>query len=88
MRCVGVLSIGKQRDMTILNNLIRRKFGEQPLLVLGDKSTTRNLRFHAPTQGVGLRYQLHRLGFRVVLLDEYRTSSSCRTALPIYTSIA
>jgi len=70
-------SIGKQRDMTFLNNLIRRKFGPQPLLVLGDKSTTRNRRFHAPTQGVGLRYQLHRLGFRVLLLDEYRTSSSC-----------
>ena len=34
-------------------------------------------RFHAPTQGVRLRYQLHRLGFRVLLLDEYRTSSSC-----------
>jgi hypothetical protein len=44
---------------------------------MGDKSTQTVARFHAPTQGVGLRYQLHRLGFRVLLLDEYRTSSSC-----------
>jgi hypothetical protein len=70
-------SIGKQRDMMFLSNLIRRKFGQQPLIILGDKSTSRNRRFHAPTQGVGLRYQLYRLGFRVLLLDEYRTSSSC-----------
>ena len=33
--------------------------------------------FHAPTQGVRLRYQLHRLGFCVLLLDEYCMSSLC-----------
>jgi len=65
-------SIGKQRDTMFLNNLICRKFGQQALLVLGDKSTTRNLCFHAPTQGVGLGYQLQRLGFRILLLDEDR----------------
>lgn len=70
-------SIGKQRDMSFLRNLMHRKFGSNPLIVLGDKSLKRSARFHAPTQGVGLRYQLHRLGFRVLLLDEYRTSSSC-----------
>jgi len=70
-------SIGKQRDMSFLGNLIRRKFGPNPLIVLGDKSSTRNTQFHAPTQGVGLRYRLYRLGFCVLLLDEYRTSSSC-----------
>ena len=42
-----------------------------------DKSAHNAVRFHAPTQGIGLRYQLYRLGFRVLLLDEYRTSSSC-----------
>ena len=45
--------------------------------ILGDKSAQTAIRFHAPTQGVGLRYQLHRLGFHVLLLDEYRTSSTC-----------
>jgi len=63
-----------------LGNLIRQKFssnGSNPLIVMGDKSTQTVACFHAPTAGVGLRYQLHRLGFRVLLLDEYRTSSSC-----------
>jgi hypothetical protein len=60
--------------MAFLGNLIRCKFGPNPLIVLGDKS---NSRFHAPTQGAGLRYVLHRLGFRVVLLAEYGTSISC-----------
>jgi len=44
---------------------------------MGDKSAQICARFHAPTQGVGLRYQLRRLGFRILLLDEYRTSTSC-----------
>jgi ribosomal 50S subunit-associated protein YjgA (DUF615 family) len=55
-------SVGKRRDMAFLGNLIRRKFGPDPLIILGDKSSIRNARFHAPTQGVGLRYQLYRLG--------------------------
>jgi len=33
--------------------------------------------FHAATQGVGIRYQLHRLVFRILLLDGYRMSSLC-----------
>src|SRR5579859_433983 len=44
---------------------------------MGDKSAQTAARFHVPTQGIGLQYQLYRLGFRVLLLDEYRTSSSC-----------
>src|SRR5579859_3742790 len=73
-------SIGKQRDFSLLGNLIRRKFssnGSNPLIVMGDKSAQTVARFHAPTQGVRLQYQLHQLRFRVLLLDKYRTSSSC-----------
>ena len=74
-------SIGKQRDFSLLGSLIRRKFSSEdrsnPLIVMGDKSAQICARFHAPTQGVGLWYQLHRLGFRILLLDEYRTSTSC-----------
>ena len=44
---------------------------------MGDKSAHTAVRFHTPTQGIVLRYQLYRLEFRVLLLDEYRTSSSC-----------
>src|SRR5579859_7920107 len=44
---------------------------------MGDKSAQTAARFHTPTQGIGLQYQLYQLGFRVLLLDEYHTSSSC-----------
>src|SRR5579859_2150749 len=73
-------SIRKQRDFSLLGNLIRRKFssnGSNPMIVMEDKSTQTVARFHTPTQGVRLWYQLHRLGFRVLLWDEYRMSSSC-----------
>ena len=70
-------SIGKQRDFSLLGNLIRRKFGSNPLIIMGDKSAHTAVRFHTPTQGTGLRYQLYRLEFRVLLLDEYCTSLSC-----------
>jgi len=39
-------SVGKQRDMAFLGKLIRRKFGRNPLIILGDKSSARNARFH------------------------------------------
>src|SRR5579859_2360922 len=73
-------SIGKQRDFSLLGNLICRKFSSNcsnPLIVMGDKSAQTVARFHTPTQGVRLQYQLHLLGFRVLLLDEYHMSSSC-----------
>src|SRR5579859_6844018 len=70
-------SIGKQRDFSLLGNLVCHKFGSNPLIIMGDKSAQTAAHFHAPTQGIRLRYQLYRLGFRVLLLDEYRTSSSC-----------
>src|SRR5579859_7308951 len=42
-------SIGKQRDFSLLGNLIRRKFGSNPLIIMGDKSAQTAARFHAPT---------------------------------------
>jgi hypothetical protein len=54
-------SIGNQRDKTLLRNLIRRQFGPNPVIILGDGSPP-TARFHAPTKGVGLRMDLLRLG--------------------------
>ena len=71
------MSIEKQRDFFMLNNLICRKFGFNSLIIMRDKSAHNVVRFHAFTQDIELQYQLYRLGFRVLLLDEYRTSSSC-----------
>src|SRR5579859_7453291 len=43
--------IGKQRDFSLLGNLICRKFGSNPLIIMGDKSAQTATRFHAPIQG-------------------------------------
>ncbi|KAJ2661059.1 hypothetical protein IWW48_002614 [Coemansia sp. RSA 1200] len=56
--------------------LIRRTFGLNPTLVLGDCSA-RNVRWHAPIPGVGMRRMLVKLGFRLLHIDEYLTSTMC-----------
>jgi len=70
-------TIGNQRDQAKLGNLIRQKFGPNPLIVMGDASCRRASRFHPPTKGIGLRHMLHKQGFHVLLLDEFKTSTSC-----------
>jgi len=46
-------TIGNQRDLAKLGNLIRRKFGPDPLIIMGAVSCTRASRFHTPTKGIG-----------------------------------
>lgn len=70
-------SIGNQRDNAKLGNIIRQKFGPDPLIILGDCSCIKAMKYHPSTKGVGLRSILSTLGFRVVLIDEYRTSTAC-----------
>ncbi|KAJ2663550.1 hypothetical protein IWW48_001232 [Coemansia sp. RSA 1200] len=55
---------------------IRCKFGMNPMLILGDWSAT-NVRWHAPIPGVGMRRMLVKLGFRLLHIDEYLTSTMC-----------
>ncbi|KAJ2617960.1 hypothetical protein EV177_000270 [Coemansia sp. RSA 1804] len=47
-----------------------------PTLVLGDWSA-RNACWHAPIPGVGMRRMLAKLGFRLLHIDEYLTSTMC-----------
>ncbi|KAJ2660405.1 hypothetical protein IWW48_002990 [Coemansia sp. RSA 1200] len=56
--------------------LIRRIFGLNPTLVLGDWSA-RNVYWHAPVPGVGMRRMLVKLGFRLLHIDEYLTPTMC-----------
>ncbi|KAJ2655126.1 hypothetical protein IWW48_005707 [Coemansia sp. RSA 1200] len=63
--------------------LIRRTFGVNPTLILGDWSAT-NVRWHAPIPGVGMRRivmmtydNVNILGFRLFHIDEYLTSTMC-----------
>jgi hypothetical protein len=69
--------IGRQRDEAKLARMIRVKFGENSLIVLGNGSSKVAVLNHPSTLGVGLGLILKRLRFNVVLLDEFRTSKMC-----------
>ncbi|KAJ2793846.1 hypothetical protein H4R20_006412, partial [Coemansia guatemalensis] len=65
----------QQADARLAKNL-RKKFKEDAVLVIGNWSAP-NARFHAPIRGVGLRDMLRAHGFKVYLIDEFRTSVTC-----------
>jgi hypothetical protein len=65
----------KQSDSRLSINL-RKKFGNDAILVLGDWSSG-NAKFHEPIRGVGMRRTLRKHGFQVYLINEFKTSSVC-----------
>ncbi|KAJ1719614.1 hypothetical protein LPJ61_006276, partial [Coemansia biformis] len=65
----------QQADQRLAQNL-RSKFGENPVLEIGDWTARMN-KFHEPIRGVGMRRMLRRQGFKVHLVPEFRTSSLC-----------
>ena len=71
-----VPSTQKQLPVSILNTRSARP-DTNPLIVIGDASCRRASRFHAPTKGIGLRHMLHKQGFHVLFLNEFKTSTSC-----------
>ena len=60
----------KKQDEDRLGSDLRNKFGNA-VLVFGD-ATIGNNKFHPPTPCLGIRDLLHRKGFEILLLDEYR----------------
>ncbi|KAJ1851200.1 hypothetical protein LPJ73_003113, partial [Coemansia sp. RSA 2703] len=53
-----------------------------PIIVLGDWSRS-NAPGRRPGRGIGLQRDLHKMGFQIYLLDEFKTSSLCpRCACP------
>ncbi|KAJ2664908.1 hypothetical protein IWW48_000522 [Coemansia sp. RSA 1200] len=68
--------INTKRMWSQLAKNLRQKFGVNPTLVLGDWSAT-NVRWHAPIPDVGMRRMLVKLGFRLLHIDEYLTSTMC-----------
>ncbi|KAJ2494699.1 hypothetical protein GGI11_008738, partial [Coemansia sp. RSA 2049] len=68
--------INKRQLESDVANEIRLKFGLNPTILLGNWSGNR-LRGWAPTPGIGLRRMLIKHGFRVILVDEYLTSTMC-----------
>ncbi|KAI9366527.1 hypothetical protein BD770DRAFT_438661 [Pilaira anomala] len=68
--------INKIQSTKRLSKNIRKKFGKDCILILGNWSASRT-RFHEPIKGNGLRNSLRKEGFKVYLLDEFKTSSIC-----------
>ena len=65
-------------------NKFRHIFGHPPEVVIGigDWEQRKHRKFKEPRKGVGLRTTLRRAGYKVFLVDEFRTSlqcSNCRT---------
>ncbi|KAI9349332.1 hypothetical protein BD770DRAFT_394868 [Pilaira anomala] len=68
--------INKIQSTKRLSKNIRKKFGKDCILILGNWSASRT-RFHEPIKRNGLRNSLRKEGFKVYLLDEFKTSSIC-----------
>jgi hypothetical protein len=66
----------RQADKRLARNL--RKLDENAILVFGDWSAP-NIKFYEPIQGVGTKRMLKKEGFKVLLINEFKTSSICRT---------
>jgi len=64
----------KQHEDRLVNDLRAKFWNAVP--VFGD-ATIGNKKFHPSTPCLGIRDLLHRKGFDILVLDEYRTSSRC-----------
>src|SRR5271155_2104350 len=60
-----------------LSAKVRDKFGPQRLFVMGNASARVDTPHHSPTLGIGLRLTLKRLGFKLAIVDEFRTPKCC-----------
>ncbi|GAA5796416.1 hypothetical protein HPULCUR_001788 [Helicostylum pulchrum] len=65
----------KQSEQRLAKKL-RQKFGQDSVIIIGNW-TAANMKHHEPTKGVGIRNMLRKEGFKVYLLDEFKTSSLC-----------
>ncbi|KAI9259255.1 hypothetical protein EDC94DRAFT_160502 [Helicostylum pulchrum] len=65
----------KQSEQRLAKKL-RQKFGQASVIIIGNW-TAANVKYHEPTKGVGIRNMLRKEGFKVYLLDEFKTSSLC-----------
>ncbi|KAG1439072.1 hypothetical protein G6F56_012413 [Rhizopus delemar] len=68
--------INRQQSDKRLCRSIRGKFGDDTTIVIGNWSAG-NIKYHEPIRGVGIRKMFKKEGFKVYLLDEYKTSSVC-----------
>ncbi|KAJ2556781.1 hypothetical protein EV175_001770, partial [Coemansia sp. RSA 1933] len=67
---------GQQKADKLLCEDLRNKFGKDAVLIVGNWGA-RNQKHHAPIRGIGVLRMLRDNGFRVFLINEFRTSSIC-----------
>jgi hemerythrin len=63
----------KQKEMSSLVSSIKKKYGENSKLIMGDWSPSKQMRGHVSTPMIGLKRKL-RKDFEIINLDEYNTS--------------
>ena len=72
--------INTQRSESMMLNRFQEKFGPPTEVVIGfgdwDQGS-RQMRYHEPTKGIGMRKLFRRAGYPVYLVDEYHTSCQC-----------
>lgn len=71
--------INKKRSEQRLINLFSAHYGKSNNVVLcfGDFEQKKHMKFKEPTMGKGMRQLFRRAGYRVLLVDEFRTSCRC-----------
>ena len=74
------IHINTQRSESLMLNRFEEKFGPPDKVVIGfgdwDQGS-RQMKFHEPTKGKGMRKLFRKAGYQVYLVDEYHTSCQC-----------
>lgn len=68
--------INKQQSDKKLANDLKKKFGKDAVLILGDWMAN-YVKSHEPIREKGMRLMLRKEGFTALLINEYKTSSFC-----------
>ena len=68
----------KRSEQRMINNF-KKKFGNSNnvIIAIGDYEQKKHMKFKEPTKGIGMRKLFRSNGYKVYLVDEYRTSCRC-----------
>ncbi len=71
--------INTQRSEQKMLNNFKKKFGDPDTVIIGfgDWNQKSQMKYHEPTKGKGFRKLFRKAGYKVYLVDEYRTSCRC-----------
>ena len=71
--------INRKRSEQIMITNFKKQFGsgKDTIVCIGDYEQKKHMKFKEPTKGVGMRSVLRKAGYKVYLVDEFRTSCRC-----------